>query len=446
MKKFFTTLALALLTLAASAQENPNRVIVKQKYKAPVGYLAERIDSIYFTKLEGRVAADVKFLSFSKGNLTDTIRLAVTKTPECKSYKIACMPAGQANSFASDAALEQYFDQLEDCPTFTDDFTNATLTGLDMEFQSNGTYSLVTLGYDKYGIACASSRADFTTPNSDLVGDPKVLYTVVEVKPDNFTIWFQPNDDCYGYYLCAFKAGTAEELFEKWSKEEGFVNLQDMIKSWGSDKYTDTQMYKWSGMEPGTDYEVYVLPVDVNEADAPFQIIPITTTESGGEGEATVTIKLGDFGEVGGNYFQYVWFTPNDEATLMRDLVLAKNDVMTQDYWGKGDLEFIKEYLTNDDMPDYWNRYGEDYSQWGVYANTDYYAFAIAQNAKGEWGPLATLEFRTPASAPGAAPAKPGRPCVRLDKVVNMHSYFEPGKAPNVMPKSRKTRVSLVEE
>lgn len=35
MKKFFTTLALALLTLAASAQENPNRVIVKQKYKAP---------------------------------------------------------------------------------------------------------------------------------------------------------------------------------------------------------------------------------------------------------------------------------------------------------------------------------------------------------------------------------------------------------------------------
>lgn len=336
MKKFFTTLALALLTLAASAQENPNRVIVKQKYKAPVGYLAERIDSIYFTKLEGRVAADVKFLSFSKGNLTDTIRLAVTKTPECKSYKIACMPAGQANSFASDAALEQYFDQLEDCPTFTDDFTNATLTGLDMEFQSNGTYSLVTLGYDKYGIACASSRADFTTPNSDLVGDPKVLYTVVEVKPDNFTIWFQPNDDCYGYYLCAFKAGTAEELFEKWSKEEGFVNLQDMIKSWGSDKYTDTQMYKWSGMEPGTDYEVYVLPVDVNEADAPFQIIPVTTTESGGEGEATVTIKLGDFGEVGGNYFQYVWFTPNDEATLMRDLVLAKNDVMTQDYWGKG--------------------------------------------------------------------------------------------------------------
>ena len=30
MKKFFTTLALALLTLAASAQENPNRVIVNQ--------------------------------------------------------------------------------------------------------------------------------------------------------------------------------------------------------------------------------------------------------------------------------------------------------------------------------------------------------------------------------------------------------------------------------
>ena len=446
MKKIFASLLLALTTMGASAQDNPNRLIIQPKQGNPSGYLVERLDSVYFTKINGRVAADINLQGYTTGTTGDTLRLAVTKTPECQAYRIACVPASMANALTSDAVVAQYFDLYVGGDKFTEDFTNAVMTNMGIEFKPNSDYSVITMGYDKYGIACASSRADFTTPNSDLVGDPKVIYTVVEVKPDNFTIWFQPNDDCHGYYLCAFKAGTAEELFEKWSKEEGFVNLQDMIKSWGSDKYTDTQMYKWSGMEPGTDYEVYVLPVDVNEADAPFQIIPITTTESGGEGEATVTIKLGDFGEVGGNYFQYVWFTPNDEATLMRDLVLAKNDVMTQDYWGKGDLEFIKEYLTNDDMPDYWNRYGEDYSQWGVYANTDYYAFAIAQNAKGEWGPLATLEFRTPASAPGAAPAKPGRPCVRLDKVVNMHSYFEPGKAPNVMPKSRKTRVSLVEE
>ena len=433
MKKLFTTLLLALFAFVANAQDNPNRVIVQPKYKAPVGYLAERIDSIYFTKIEGRVAADVKVLGYAKSKLNDTIHVAITKTPDCVAYKIACLPTAQAKAFASDAAVEQYFDQLEDCPTFTDDYTNAALYGLDMEFKAKSSYSVVTLGYDKYGIACASSRSDFTTPASDLVGNPTVGYKILEANMEDFSIYFTPNDDCYGYYLCAFEAGTAEDQFEHWSTEAGFVNLEDMIKSWGGEMFTGAQIHKWSQMKPGTDYEVYVLPVDINEEDAPMIIIPVSTTVYGGEGQATVTITIGEFGQWSGSYYQYVTFTPNDQATLMRDLVLDKESLLNSGYWGDGSDAYITSYLTGDDFPDYWNRYGEDVSQWGVNPNTDYVAFAIAQNGKGEWGPLAKKEFST-TTAPPEAPVKPVNGCPRLQQPTTPAQLFQPGKAPQMTP------------
>ena len=445
MKKFFTTLALALLTLAASAQENPNRVIVKQKYKAPVGYLAERIDSIYFTKLEGRVAADVKFLSFSKGNLTDTIRLAVTKTPECKSYKIACMPAGQANSFASDAALEQYFDQLEDCPTFTDDFTNATLTGLDMEFQSNGTYSLVTLGYDKYGIACASSRVDFTTPAANIIGNPTVTYKVLEANYEDFTIDFQPNEDCLGFYACAFEKGTAKAQYEQWGAMMGFANMGDMIKQWGGTMFADRETHTWKQMTPGTDYEVYVLPIDENQNYGTMVIVPVTTKKYGGAGQATITITLGEFGSQEGKCYQYVTYTPNDQASFMRDMIIDKAVFQSSADWGMGSEEKILEYLKDDhDGADpNWNRYGVDVAQWGVDPNKEYIAYAIAQNINGEWGPLSKLEFTTGSAK--VAPAKTFTVAKRLNGVSKKDNVFVPGKAPKLQ-KVAKRGLTLVGE
>ena len=59
MKKIFATLLLALTTMAASAQDNPNRLIIQPKQGNPSGYLVERLDSVYFTKINGRVAADI---------------------------------------------------------------------------------------------------------------------------------------------------------------------------------------------------------------------------------------------------------------------------------------------------------------------------------------------------------------------------------------------------
>ena len=64
MKKIFTLLTMFMVSLMAIAQTNPNRLIVQHK-SGTTGYLAERIDSIYFAKVEGRVAADVTVAKFT---------------------------------------------------------------------------------------------------------------------------------------------------------------------------------------------------------------------------------------------------------------------------------------------------------------------------------------------------------------------------------------------
>lgn len=84
MKKIFASLLLALTTMGASAQDNPNRLIIQPKQGNPSGYLVERLDSVYFTKINGRVAADINLQGYTTGTTGDTLRLAVTKTPECR--------------------------------------------------------------------------------------------------------------------------------------------------------------------------------------------------------------------------------------------------------------------------------------------------------------------------------------------------------------------------
>ncbi|EJW98898.1 secreted protein, partial [gut metagenome] len=73
MKKIFAFLLLALTTMGAFAQENPNRLIIQPKQGNPSGYLVERLDSIYFTKVNGRVAADINLHGYTTGDTGDTL-------------------------------------------------------------------------------------------------------------------------------------------------------------------------------------------------------------------------------------------------------------------------------------------------------------------------------------------------------------------------------------
>ena len=125
------------------------------------------------------------------------------------------------------------------------------------EFTPGVEYSIVTVGYDKYGIACGAERYDFTAPNKELVGDCSIAYTIDEVTDDIITISFDPADGVAGYAACLYQAGTAEDQFAMMGAMFGFTSLGEMVKAFGFNA-TGADTFTWNNNDPGTDYEIYV--------------------------------------------------------------------------------------------------------------------------------------------------------------------------------------------
>lgn len=404
MKKLFTIIALALVSMVSMAQTNPQRLLVCDTNGGVTGFLAERIDSIYFEKIEGKVAADVEFISYEETDEGPTITLSVARTPDCVGFKIECMPKIRAEMFMDPLVADSYF-KSSGSQAYYEDFTNAKMTGMQMEFIQNAEYSLVTLGYDKYGVACEVRRADFKTPKPDVVGNPSVTYTVDGVTGTTVTMTFTPNADCAEYGICLMEAGSAEAYFEQWGAVMGFASIENMILSWSRSKYTSSYTNTWDELLPGMDYSVYVVPIDVNGAYGDMVICPVTTIAQGGEGEAKVDITIGDFGgDATNGYWQYVCYTPNSETSVYHSLLVQKSYVDDGTY----SESWIETYLTGDDNSlypgdPYWNQYAVDNAPWGVNPATEYMAFARAKNINGEWGPMAKVTFTTPSAT--AAPA-----------------------------------------
>ena len=107
-----------------------------------------------------------------------------------------------------------------------------------------------------------------------------------------------------------------------------------------------------------------------------------------------MTIEIGEFG---GNedtgYYQWVTYTPNENVALHRDIIIVKEAYESEE-WGE---ENLLNYLKTDQPNNpWWDQYGVDEAQWNAEPDTRYIAFSIAKNANGEWGPLASKEFKTP--------------------------------------------------
>ena len=409
-KKILSTLALSLAMLTASAQSQPNRLIVHQKSGGFTSYRLGSVDSLSFYNVEGEVRADVKINDYKTGDTGDTLWVAVTKTPACSSYRIDVLPSVRVNAY-SDDVIANYFNQQKGATAFYDDFTNAQLTGFSTKFEPDTKYTVFTLGYDQLGTPCEVSRAEIETPVGDIVGNPQVACTVTKADYQALTFSFKPNEDVSSYYITIFPEGEAEAQFNQWGPMFGFANMSAMIKQFGRDAYEGEMEHTINSLNPGTDYELYILPLDAEGNNGKLQITKCKTKAMGGEGKSVMTITVkDDFTDQGnGVYTQTVVYTPNDQTNLHRDMVVDK--VMFEDKNGswKGDESKIVEYLqTPNTMDPNWDQYGEDVATWGVEANTAYIAYSIGQNAKGEWGELAKKEFTTPAagaSAPAYAPA-----------------------------------------
>lgn len=399
MKKIFSIMLGLAMAMGVNAQtENPNRLIMMSQ-AGNKAYALDKIDSIYFAKKEGQVRADVKFLKYEKDDEKgDVLHVAVTRTDPNSSYCIDILPANTAKRY-SDDVLAQYFDQQK-TTKFNQDFTNAELTGFKQELEPNTKYTVFTVAYDEYGVACEASRADFETPKTPLIGNPAISYTIDETTTSSITLTVTANEDCFGYYWCLFDKGQAQAQFEQWGPMFGFQNIESMIAQFSGKKYEKVTTYTWKDLKPGTEYDICVVPVDKAETYADMVTIPVTTKQQGGEGVAQVAITSGGAEVYEGKLLYTIIFTPNDQTAVYHDLVVSK------EAFDKDGEEFWKNYLLNGNPEDpNYNQYGVDKFPFEAEAGKQYYGVAIAKNAKGEYGPLVKELFTVEAPA-GVAPAK----------------------------------------
>lgn len=439
MKRFLSTLIMGIVcTVAMMAQTNPNRVLITDKTGNVKGFLTERIDSIWFAKVEGRIAADIEFLGFRQGGEEDTVQLAITRTEGCEAFRIDCITKNRADMLGSEAAIANYLDN-SGSEYYWQDFTDASLTGY--EFTPDVEYSIITVGYDKYGIACGAERYDFRAPKKPVVGDCSIAYEVTEVTTDEITIKFTPGSGVSGYAACSYQAGTAEQQFAMMGAMFGFTSLGDMVKAFGFQN-TGEATNTWTAMDPGTDYEIYVQAWDVNGTYADMLIIPVTTKKLGGEGVAEVEITVGDFGgDATNGYWQIVTYTPNDQTSMHRDMLIEK-EAYEQEWGEEGIIEYLK---TDNPFDSYWNQYGVDVAYWNADPETEYIAFSIGQNINGEWGPLASKELTTPSAPLAVAPKTGGDKgkATRIVKTVKDGKTYMPFTMKNGTVKTVKAKPGL---
>lgn len=399
LTKAFTTLLLALASITGVSAQNIDRLIVQPKSGNAQGYAIDNVDSIYFDHVGDDVEAAVTVKKVSTSSTGDTLWVAVTPTADCASWRITCMPTVRAQAITSPSALDAYLNNIN-AARYYQPFTNAQMTGFDQPFEAASQYTLVTLAYDKYNTPCKIARADFTTPAAALIGSPSVSWQTTDSTTTTLSMKFTPNADCKGYAICLFPNGEAQQQFDQWAPMFGFVNMGDMIKQFSGTTYTEEYTHTWTGLAPGTDYEVYVLPMDANGNYAPMVIAHASTAKQGGTGTAMVTITIGNYVTTEYGNYQEVTYTPNDQASLHRDMLITAE---AYQQWGEqGVIDYLK---ADNSMDPYWNQYGVDNATWNADPNTKYVACSIARNINDEWGPLAKVEFTTTAGAPASAKA-----------------------------------------
>lgn len=397
MKKFFTLILCAVACLSVYAQNTDlNRLIIRDKGGYIHPYAINNLDSMFFYKIDGRVAADIeiKDVAIKKDeNTKDSVTLAVTRSESCKSYKIACVTKPIADVLTNDAACAGYFDQVKS-NVYNQDFTNAGMTGFDFAFQPKTELAIITLGYDEIGTPCEMAKAYFTTPALPIKGTPEVKCDVTDIQPFSVSVTFKPNSDVGGYAVTLFGKGEAEQQFKMWAARFGFANIGEMVYAFGYKGVAgkDTT-FVWKDETPNTEYEIYVQPWDKNGTLTDYFMIPVTTAKIGGEGVAESTIAFGDFKKDKNTdqWYQEVVVTENDQCAC------HFVNLYTEKEWSVGE-DSIKRAIINICNNPFYKPivYGSETAC--IYANpeTTYYAAVWSQNANGEWGPLVSKKITTP--------------------------------------------------
>ena len=425
------SLAVGISSFAQTTAE-PNRLFLNDEAGGTRGYVIDRMSDITFGRVDGEVKAEVQIHSVEK----DALKVSVTRTAACEAFRIDVLPRSIANMLTTPTAMVNYMDSHSPAQQYSQDFTEADLTGL--ELVDGGDYTLVTVGIDAYGVQDGVCRANFTAPAIPVAGDPKVTATLKEATTTSFTVEFVPNSDVSSYYTVAGEKGTMEEQYEQFGPMFGFASFTEMIMKWSIEKQ-GTESVTWKDMAPNTEYEVYIVACDKYGNPAAPQVFETATLSMGGQGDAKVDIKLGAYKlENWDNQMmpsQFITFTPNDQAGCFRFSVYKAEQYDAQ-------ADEIKSGLCSEPpMPSManWFFYEPITTDFQIDPATECVAIAAAKNIDGVWGEVNELRFTTPNERPTSAPAT-GKIIPRISPRKTTATFTQ-GKFPQLESPKRMTLI-----
>lgn len=401
MKKMILTAIAALgFSMAAVAQDaEPNRMLVISADNSYKAFNIEHVSAVQFATVEGKVGTELKVKSHTMKGLT----VECMRTDACEQFLLNVVPGVIAHQLeANPASAGSYLRQLNS-PTYSEDFTNGEITGVDFQYASE--YAVVTVGIDRYNVDGDVSAAYFTTENPPLTGNPQVEFSVVSNALNSIDVKITPNKDVKEFWYVSGEKGLLAQQYEQFAGMFGFANVEGMIKAWGGEPKKTAGTYTITDLNPNTDYELYIVCADVNGYLAPVQIFNMRTKDQGGKGEAVIDVEIGDFGltDWGGEELptQVVTYTPNDQTWAFRCSVY---DAVTYD---AKRAEILEELASEPPVPNmaYWFFYEPFINEYQVNTSTEYVAVAVGKNADGKWGKATEKRFTTPAVA--EMPARP---------------------------------------
>lgn len=444
MKKLILTAAVACSAIFSYAQTGQDRVVIyKQGFSTPQCVRADRIDSISFMKIEGDVSVDLKVgdYVYDAESKTGTLYLSATRSANCAGFQCEIVTAEQFDAYTEGeqaGIIEENGGDL-----YYEDFPEgSTFNGISVP--DGEDYYVVALAYDNWGTPCTVTKAKFTVPKIPLVGSPKVDATFSDITYKGFKVTITPNEDVSSFgYLYAWKGQLA--------LQSGMMGgLENYLNSFFAASSTKEVTFNGDAnyYEPGTEWELAVLPKDVEGRYDTVQWF-YTKTAPYGDGVTTPSLDIttpkyymsqwtGDNGLPVNKATLRVEFTPNSGCNCYRYGVWYKADF-------DKDSEAIIASLATDMDPNSWAtsyyyNIEPSYDEFAIEPNTDIVIVAVPKAADKTWGEPVVINYTTPASADPASTsavksaktcgiAAPASKSIKAQSIANMQRANNSGRA-----------------
>ena len=205
---------------------------------------------------------------------------------------------------------------------------------------------------------------------------PVVDIKVTEVTTTSVDVSFTPTAECASYYILL----DTEASMEMWAAAFG-MTLEQLVEQWSIER-TGASTNLWDELIPNTEYTIFVLSKNAEGENIQLDKQKVTTEVLGGEGVSVIDLQV----KVLSNTSVFVTATPNEETAEYHYILIEK--AYADSIGADSTMQILH--------ADPYALYDIDEWEWiDLNAETEFFAIAQGKNAKGEWGEITKVEFKT---------------------------------------------------